>query len=372
MARRSTTGDKTYHELYKVLRPRKWGGIIGQKTACEQLLTMVKRPPTALILSGPRGCGKTSTALLFAKSLNCLNPQPDGNPCNECSVCKNIDNNCQLGVTYVSMANINGVASVRELIQMASTTKPVKRQIIILDEAHNASAQAWDAMLIPFESTNLNTTFILCTTNPRKVPDTVLSRAQTVKFSLVKHDVMLKYLQQAVAHLGIETEGNMLEVAVREGRGSVRDTLTKLETLLAGGKLEDFSPSTLVAAMVRGDLSLQLQIVDNVKSTGQDMTSYLEDAYSILVKVFIRLSGSSVKVPLADEDLAKFKSPAEVSMMLRHFGDAVTTVALGAADSSVLLSVALVRIDMARKRMEKHGFYDTGVYSPAYGDEQFD
>lgn len=223
--------------LFKRYRPNKWEKFVGQEKTAESLRNSILsgKISGAYGFFGPRGCGKTSAALLMAKALNCENPPGDGNPCNQCEVCKAIDSKTQLGVKIISMANDGGVDSVREIVRKAWLKQPVKVPVIILDEAHNLTKQAFEALLDPLGEKGLKTIFILCSTKPESFPDTVMSRIQKRNFRLVGKKAMSEHVMEVVESEGLNVNEETIRSAVSAGKGSVRDTLTELEYLIETG-----------------------------------------------------------------------------------------------------------------------------------------
>lgn len=181
------TSMSTNMELYKKYRPKTWDDVIGQDGVVKSLKNDVlsHKRYSAYLFAGPRGCGKTTLAWILAKAVNCPNLLPDGSPCNECEVCKSIDNQSSLGVTYVSAANMPGVADVREMTNTAFRKSIIKRQVFIVDEIQRYGQAALDAFLIPIESDHMESLFIFCTTEINKIPKNFTSRMQQRSIGLV-------------------------------------------------------------------------------------------------------------------------------------------------------------------------------------------
>ena len=190
-------------ELYKKYRPKTWDDVIGQDGVVKSLKddVVAHKKYTGYLFAGPRGCGKTTLAWILAKAVNCPNLLPDGSPCNECEVCKSIDNQTSLGVRYVSAANLAGVAGVRELTSLAYRKSTIRRQVFIVDEIQSYKQEAFDAFLIPLESDNMDSLFIFCTTDIKRVPKTFTSRVQQRNIRLVDKPDLIRECNKV---LGLE------------------------------------------------------------------------------------------------------------------------------------------------------------------------
>lgn len=285
----------TYIELYKKYRPRTWDDIIGQEATVKSLVTSIKenKLPTAFLFSGPRGCGKTTAALLLAKSLNCLQLQDGYNPCGHCDVCTGIDNHNQIGVTYFSAAQIKGVDEVREIVQQARMSVPIKKQVFIIDEIHSLSSKAFDALLIPIEEEKMPSLFIFCTTEIDRIPDPILSRVQSRKFSLVKHSTLVQYIQNICDSENISSiNSTIIDTIVKSGRGSVRDTLSKLDEYITSGSMNSLSCDIeLLKYLLSMNIIKAWKAIDNIDdNSGMDYRDLAETLFSNLRHVCITLA----------------------------------------------------------------------------------
>lgn len=338
-------------ELYKKYRPQVWSELIGQQKVAKSLQSAVvhKKIPTAYLFAGPRGCGKTSAALLLAKSINCLHPTEDGNPDNTCEVCRAIDNRTQLGVNYISMANKGSVDDIRIIVQQARLQQPVNRSIWILDEIQNLSKAAFDALLIPIEDPNMPSLFIFCSTDIDKIPQTILSRTQQRKFTLVQSETMRTLLEE-IARKENETYSEaVLDDAIRQGRGSVRDTLSALETIVETG--ESASPSfsgKLLEALSKNDLPLSLSIVAEANNEGFDGRDLAEELFSDTRNLILLVSGVDpniagiVPVENIRETAKNLLGKRGMFILEEEIGNAITQMTIG-ADSRIQLEIALVK-----------------------------
>lgn len=354
--------DEKYLELYKRHKPKVWKDIIGQRGIVGSLRTAVKsnRLPSAYLFSGPRGCGKTSAAKVLASSINCVNEKANltGDACGVCEVCVNIQNDAQLGVNYISMANKGGVDEVRKIVEQARLAQPVKRTIWILDEVHNLSPAAWDSLLIPIESNRMPSLFIFCSTEAHKIPETILSRVQPRAFKLVSEDVLRPYLESITQADELSVQDDQIEAAIRTGRGSVRDTLTALESILSTGEFKESLEETLLLAIQEADVLAVLKAVGHYAEGGDKIRYLAEDLYSDLRDLLLlRTRGGEELVsgsPLKDTDSFKKKVPANQHLaMLDSIGDAVTSMSVGAADHRIILETALLKSVQRLKRAHR-------------------
>ena len=243
----SMTNDRI--ELYKKYRPKTWDDVIGQDGVVKSLKddVIAHRKYTGYLFSGPRGCGKTTLAWILAKAVNCPNLLPDGSPCNECEVCKSIDNQTSLGVRYVSAANLAGVAGVRELTSLAYRKSTIRRQVFIVDEIQSYKQEAFDAFLIPLESDNMDSLFIFCTTDIKRVPKTFTSRVQQRNIRLVDKPDLIRECNKVLGLEGYTKVDN--------------DTLVKIhdedKDLPFGKKRKYYSDDVVTKAMKSAGVTIE-------------------------------------------------------------------------------------------------------------------
>lgn len=348
-----------YVELYKKYRPKTWRGLIGQTAVAENLRNSVIKNeiPTAFGFFGPRGTGKTSSAFLLAKALNCLEPN-EGNPCNKCSVCKNIDNNNQLGVSYVSMANSGSVDDVRQIVQQARVAQPVKKQVWILDEVHNLSKQAFDALLIPIEDKGMPSLFIFCSTEVDKIPVTILSRIQQRKLSLVSSDDMTKFLNAVKKREELDLDDDQIQAAIRAGRGSVRDTLSALESIIQEGDSAPSSSRELLEALTTKSLEKILEVSARANSNGENHRDLAEQLFSDLrdlLLVSANVDSSLIGVLPIDDPVSAVKSlygRAGITVVMTEIGNALKDISFG-ADRRLHFEVAMINSIEKLKKVRK-------------------
>lgn len=317
----------------------------------------------------------TSSAFVMAKAVNCDNIAEDGNPCNQCDSCASIDDGSNPGVQYLSMANHGSVAEIRDLMDRASYKTSNRKQVLIMDEIHNLSKAAFDALLIPLEDTkrSRSSLFILCSTEVDKVPDTVRSRIQQRKFTLVAADPMRDHLEWILKEEGLTASSEIVEEAVRRGHGSVREAISSLEGLLT---TEDVSPSLrgeLLEALSTGDLSTVYSSIAQMTADGIEGRDIAEDLFSDL-RDFLLLSAKvdpTLYVAPAVKDVkAVFRGlggKSGITAAIGQVGDGITQMAFG-ADSRTILEVSLFKavqkISAIKKRAAAAKSQSDGEGSP--------
>lgn len=347
------TQDTAGHiELYKRYRPTRWGALIGQEKVAKSLQNAVKaqKLPTAYLFAGPRGCGKTTAAFILTKALNCLNPKVEtADPCNECEVCRAIDDGTQLGVTYMSAASVPGVDEMRRLVQQARTHQPIKKQVFIIDEVHNLrSGKGFEALLIPLEEKDMPALFIFCTTEIDKVPTAVLSRLQQRRFGLVDAEAMTLQLSKISKHAQLDVSEETIAAAVRLGRGSVRDSLTHLESLLETGVEVTPFGTALLEGLIKQDVGASLAVLAEANQVNPDFREISETLFEDLRDLLLLSQGvdaSLVGIPSVKDveaAVAGLMGEKGILLYMREVGEAISSMALG-LDSRIVLETALVK-----------------------------
>ncbi|QUH25163.1 DNA polymerase III subunit gamma/tau [Serpentinicella alkaliphila] len=227
-----------YKALYRKWRPKVFEDVIGQehivKTLKNQILT--QNIAHAYLFSGTRGTGKTSTAKIFARAVNCLN-QLDANPCNECEVCKDILNESIMDVIEIDAASNNGVDNIREIRENVKyPPSKGKYKVYIIDEVHMLSTGAFNALLKTLEEPPAHVIFILATTEIQKLPATILSRCQKFDFKPVKTKDMIELLNKICNSMDITSEEEALRLIALHAEGALRDALSLLEQCISFGQ----------------------------------------------------------------------------------------------------------------------------------------
>ncbi len=231
-------------------RPQTFVELIGQEHVAQALSNAIAthRVGHAYLFTGARGVGKTSAARIFAKALNCVQG-PTSTPCNQCDICQSISIGEDVDVLEIDGASNRGIDEIRQLRQNAGVRPSRARfKIYIIDEVHMLTREAFNALLKTLEEPPEHVKFIFCTTEPTKIPITILSRCQRFDFAGILTQSIQQRLQQIVAAEGVEAEPEALEVLARRAAGSMRDSQSLLEQLLA------FAPGKITVADVHGML----------------------------------------------------------------------------------------------------------------------
>ena len=288
--------------LYRRYRPETFGQMIGQAQVTDPLMTALRndRVGHAYLFSGPRGCGKTTSARVLARCLNCAEG-PTDTPCGVCPSCVELSRagGGSLDVVEIDAASHNGVDDARDLRERAIFAPARDRfKIFILDEAHMVTQQGFNALLKLVEEPPDHVKFIFATTEPDKVLGTIRSRTHHYPFRLVPPGPMLEYVQELAAQEGVQVEPGVLPLVVRAGGGSPRDTLSLLDQLIAGSDISPESGSAtvryeravsllgythaelldeVVEALADPDPAAAFGAVDRVVQTGQDPRRFVDD-----------------------------------------------------------------------------------------------
>ena len=282
--------------LYRRYRPESFAELIGQSQVTDPLMSALRadRVNHAYLFSGPRGCGKTTSARILARCLNCAEG-PTDTPCGKCPSCIELSRggSGSLDVVEIDAASHNGVDDARELRERAIFAPARDRyKIFILDEAHMVTTQGFNALLKIVEEPPEHVKFIFATTEPEKVIGTIRSRTHHYPFRLVPPGELLEYLQTLLESEGYTSEGGVLPLVVRASGGSVRDSLSLLDQLIAGsdtkeiaydravnllGFTHDQLMSEVIDAFAEMDAAKAFSAVDKVIQAGQDARRFLED-----------------------------------------------------------------------------------------------
>ena len=337
--------------LYRRYRPRRFDELRGQEHIVHALREAVKtgREGQAYLFSGPRGTGKTTTARILAKVLNCTNPT-DGEPCCECDSCTAVERGTSYDVFELDAASNNSVEDIRNLIDKVSLGTPGRHKVYILDEVHMLSAGASAALLKVLEEPPEHVVFVLATTDPQKLKDTIRSRTQHLQFHLLPSDTLAEHIKWVAHDAGIELNDHIIDAALSRGGGSARDTLSALELLSAGGSDVDDSIdlSEFVRALVDSDTGIALSATAHAVSNGHDPRTLCEELIRHLRDLFLSVMSPEL-VSVRHDQLdqlaitARDVGTASIVRAMERLGSALVEMRF-APDPRIMLEIALVQL----------------------------
>ncbi|MEX2533222.1 MAG: DNA polymerase III subunit gamma/tau, partial [Nitriliruptoraceae bacterium] len=282
-----------YLSLYRRYRPNTFAEIIGQRHVVDGLVHALRddRLAHAYLFTGPRGTGKTSTARILAKAVNCVNgPTPE--PCGTCHECDAITRGTSVDVIELDMASHGGVEDARELRERAVfAPATARRKVYILDEVHMASTAAFNALLKLIEEPPGHVLFAMATTDPQKIPATILSRVQRLDLRRIEPADVRTYLAGIIQNEGATVTDDALDALVDKGDGSIRDTLTLTEQVLAysANQITEEAVATVlgttpreylrhaVDALAARDTGQIITLVNDVAAAGGDLRQFTHD-----------------------------------------------------------------------------------------------
>ena len=343
-----------YQSLYRRYRPRRFSEVRGQEHVVRALRNAVRdeRVGHAYLFSGPRGTGKTSTARILAKALNCEH-LVDGEPCGNCESCLAIDAGTSYDVQELDAASNNGVQDVRDLVGRVNLGSPGRTKVYILDEVHMLTAAASAALLKTLEEPPGHVVFVLATTDPQKVLPTIRSRTQHYDFHLLSVDELAEHVAWVIHDADLGLDPDVIDHVVRAGAGSARDTLSALDQVSAAGGVVDRGEALddLLDAIASADAGRALVAVADAVAAGRDPRILGEAVLARLRDVFlVRMGGATGHIPSGDID--------RITAWAEQLGDRATTRALEAVGDALLemrqapdpripLEVALVKLTRA-------------------------
>ncbi|HXZ61945.1 MAG TPA: DNA polymerase III subunit gamma/tau [Acidimicrobiales bacterium] len=342
--------DAPFVSLYRRFRPGRFDEIRGQDHVVRALRSAVRddRVSHAYLFSGPRGTGKTSSARILAKALNCEAPV-DGEPCGVCTSCVEITQGSSMNVHELDAASNNGVDAMRDLVAHAGLGTPGRWKVYIVDEVHMLSTAAANALLKTLEEPPSHVVFVLATTDPQKVPPTIRSRTQHLEFRLLGAETLHALLESVNAEAGLDLDTDALDAAVRRGRGSARDALSALDQVVASGSIEAARPelSTVLDALADGDAHAVLVALSGLLAGGWGPPQLATELVDDLRQVFLSSLAPQL-CAVSGSSLERYQSLAEAMGLPRAvramelLGHALVDMR-EAPDAQVVLEIALVR-----------------------------
>ena len=355
-----------YQVLYRKYRPQTFSDVCGQETVTAALRNEIKNgtPAHAYLFTGCRGTGKTTCAKIFAKAVNCLSPV-DGDPCNECEICRGIDDGSILDVVEIDAASNNGVDSIRELREEVNfTPAAAKYRVYIIDEVHMLSAGAFNALLKTLEEPPAHVIFVLATTEVHKLPATILSRCQRFDFTRITPADIAARIRFVAEKEGFSVTDDAALLLARLSDGAMRDALSLLDqcvshsrevtaevvTAAAGlaGRSHIFELSAAVAA---GDTAKALAVIDTLYRGSKDMerlcAEWVEHCRDIMIVKTVK--DPTALVVVSAEELEQLKAAAaatDMATVLHHLAVLQETLdrLRGGVSRRVEMEMAVLRL----------------------------
>jgi len=305
-----------YTALYRKFRPTTFADVVGQEHITKTLRNQIiaDRVGHAYLFNGGRGTGKTSSAKILARAINCLNPK-DGEPCNECEICRGALNGSLTDIVEMDAASNNSVEDIRSIREEVNflPTK-AKYRVYIIDEVHMLSPGAFNALLKTLEEPPEHVKFILATTEPQKLPATILSRCQRFDFKRISNEDIIKRLKVVCNESNIEITDSALNIIAVLSEGAMRDALSILERCIQDGenkidedKIKDLVGipkiafvNSITEAIINYDIDKALKSMDDILNEGKDLNNFLWEIIKYIKDILIYKS--SKKADLYSED----------------------------------------------------------------------
>lgn len=352
-----------YQALYRKWRPLTFDDVVGQGHVTNTIKNEVKNNSVghAFLFCGSRGTGKTSTARIFSRAINCENPQ-NGNPCNKCPSCKGILDGSIMDITEIDAASNSGVDNIRSLREEANYTAAItKYKVYIIDEVHALSSDAFNALLKLLEEPPKHVKFVLATTEAHKVMDTISSRCQRFDFKRITAEDIYERLDYICNAEGIEAEETALRLIARSADGSLRDALSCLDPCIAAGKeistefVRDFlgqaegsSAIDLAESIAEENVKKALSVLDSVSERGRSLPPFADLAVKAMRDMLIVKSVGDCKSDFAPEELQRIKLVAQkISSEKLLYAIKTLSEASAAAkytNSSVVFETAVIKL----------------------------
>ncbi len=316
-----------HQALYRKWRPQRFADVVNQTYAIQTLVNALSSGEIghAYLFSGPRGTGKTTVARLFAKAVNCLNPQ-QGEPCNECDACQRISRGASLDVVEVDGASNRGIDQIRKLREEVNfVPADVKYKVYIIDEVHMLTNEAFNALLKTLEEPPKRVVFIFATTESHKLPPTVTSRCQSFEFTRFPPEVVATYLKHICETEGIKADERAISTIASRCGGAMRDALVTLEQVSAYAQGDDISGETLenvlglpsesvlanfLKSLIEKDADGALATIRDLAGRGRDLELFLEE--------LIRMGRDWLILAVAKKEVPVEASVGELAVLADH------------------------------------------------------
>lgn len=358
----------SYTALYRKFRPACFEDVKGQDHIVTTLKNQIKsdRIGHAYLFCGTRGTGKTSVAKLFAKAINCANPNGE-DPCGECSSCRAIQSGASMNVIEIDAASNNGVDNIRQIVEEVQYPPTDGRfKVYIIDEVHMLSIGAFNALLKTLEEPPAYVVFILATTEVHKLPITILSRCQRYDFRRIGIDNIAGRINELLNIEGLEAEESAVKYVARMADGSLRDALSLLDQCLAfnyGKKLtyemvldvlgaaDSVVFSDMVRSIIAGDVGTAIKLLEDSIIEGRELTQYVTDLTWYLRNLLLAKTSDDMSVinDMSKEGMKRLKSEAalvsveQIIRYVRVFSELTNQIRY-ASNKRVLVEIAIIKL----------------------------
>lgn len=368
-----------YQALYRKFRPETFEDVVGQDAVVTTLKNQIKtgRIGHAYLFCGTRGTGKTTVAKIFARAVNCQKPHDDGSPCMECEMCKGIRDGSLMNLIEIDAASNNGVDNIRTIVDEVSYSPAKgKYKVYIIDEVHMLSAGAFNALLKTLEEPPAYVIFILATTEPGKLPITILSRCQRYDFKRMSIETMTDRMRKLTGIEGNEAEDKALRFIARLADGSMRDALSLLDRCLAFnfgqtltydkaldvlGAVDTSVYISFMDLIIKNDLSGAIRLLDDSIMKGREISTFVNDLIWHMRNMLLLSTSQDSKADIADvlgvstdtldiiKESAKKTDPETLMRYIRILSDLSGQLRYS-SQKRVLTEIAIVKL--ARPRMD--------------------
>lgn len=364
----------SYTALYRKFRPDNFEDVKGQEHIVTTLKNQMKadRIGHAYLFCGTRGTGKTTIAKIFARAVNCENPQ-DGNPCGECAACRAIRSGASMNVIEIDAASNNGVDNIREIVDEVSYSPAQgKYKVYIIDEVHMLSIGAFNALLKTLEEPPSYVIFILATTEVHKIPITILSRCQRYDFKRITIETITERMQELIKAEAVVAEDRALRYIARAADGSMRDALSLLDQCIAFhfgdtltydkaldvlGAVDTSVFSGMLRFMVEKDIIGAIELLEEMIMQGRELSQFVTD-FTWYLRNLLLVSASDCAedvIDMSSDNLVKLKEEAEmletpvIMRYIRVFSEVSDRIRY-ASQKRILLETTIIKL--CRPEME--------------------
>ena len=364
-----------YTALYRKFRPNEFEDVKGQEHIVTTLKNQIKadRIGHAYLFCGTRGTGKTTVAKIFAKAVNCEHPV-DGSPCGECASCRRIADGSSMNVIEIDAASNNGVDNIREIREEVNYSPAQGRfKVYIIDEVHMLSVGAFNALLKTLEEPPSYVIFILATTEPHKIPITILSRCQRYDFKRITIDTIADRLQELIRKEGVEAEDRAIRYIAKAADGSMRDALSLLDQCIAFylgqrltyehalevlGAVDTEIFSALLRNLLKKDITACIRTLEELVIAGRELGQFVMDFTWYLRNLLLVQSAEDCEelIDTSAESLARLKEEAQMvapEVLTRYIQvcSALTGQLRYSTQKRILIEIAIIKL--CRPAMEQ-------------------